>query len=568
MNGIGVAPGIALAKPLILHDRLSPVQESCTDPSAELTHLQQLRQRSVGKMNDTIERVARQYGPKESEVFEAQLMLLDDDELWADAASGVKNGKCAQWAFSEAITSRIQMLSQLDNAYLQERSADLRDLEQLVLSLAQQDHTNCHKDLEVILIGQEIAPSQLTDPTLGTVTGVVMEQGGATSHAAILANMLGIPCLIGAAGILEAAKEASSLLIDGSTGSILLDPDADSREQAKQAAARLRQEQEQAASFIGKPSRSKDGAVLGLQCNIAAPEDAAAVIQCDGEGVGLLRSEFLYLGRDAAPSEEEQFQAYTRITSVLGDRPLIIRTLDIGGDKQASYIQIGPEENPFLGCRAIRYCLKHPDLFLVQLRAILRASAFGNVLMMFPMIAVPEELAQALAYVDQAKAELAAENVPFDADIKIGMMVEIPSAALMAEQFAKQVDFFSIGTNDLTQYLFSADRGNPQLSHLNDPFAPVLLRTIADVAEKAHEAGIFVDICGQAGQEELLLPLWLAMGIDALSVSSKRLLRLRRRLSSLRLADCQSLLDRVLSLQTAGEVRGVLEKETPSLFAR
>lgn len=564
MNGIGVAPGIALAKPLILNSRLSPVQDTCADPSGELALLQQLRQRSVDKMNVTIERVAKEYGPKESEVFEAQLMLLDDDELWADATSGVEGGKCAQWAFSEAITSRIQMLSQLDNAYLQERSADLRDLEQLVLSLAQQSSADRCEQVEVILIGQEVSPSQLTDPTLGTVTGVVMEQGGATSHVAILANMLGIPCLIGAAGILEAAKQASLLLINGDTGSILLDPDEESCKRAKQAAAALRLEQEKDASFIGKPSRSKDGTVLGLQCNIASPEDAAAVLQCDGEGVGLLRSEFLYLGRDSAPSEEEQFQAYTRITAVLGERPLIIRTLDIGGDKQTDYINIGPEDNPFLGCRAIRYCLKHPDLFLVQLRAILRASAFGNVLMMFPMIAVPEELTQALAYVDQAKAELTAAGVPFDDAMKIGMMVEIPSAALMAEHFARRVDFFSIGTNDLTQYLFSADRGNPQLSHLNDPFAPVLLRTIADITEKAHKEGIFVDICGQAGQEELLLPLWLAMGIDALSVSSKRLLRLRRRLSSLQLQDCQDLLHRVASLQTAAEVRAMLEEALSS----
>lgn len=558
MNGIGVAPGIALAKPLILDGPLSPVRISCTDPSAELVLLEQLRQRSIDKMNDTIERVERQYGPKESEVFEAQLLLLDNDELWDDAAAGVKDGKCAQWAFSEAIKAREEMFAQLDNAYLQERSADLRDLEQLVLSLAQHSGADCREGLEVILVGSEVPPSRLTDPSLGTVVGAVMEQGGATSHAAILANMLGIPCLIGAAGILEAAKQASLLLIDGDNGSILLDPDEESCERAKQAAAALRLEQEKDASFIGKPSRSKDGAAIGLQCNIASPEDAESVIQCDGEGVGLLRSEFLYLGRDAAPSEEEQFRAYTRITSVLGDRPLIIRTLDIGGDKQTDYIHIGPEENPFLGCRAIRYCLKHPDLFLVQLRAILRAGALGNVLMMFPMIAVPEELTQALAYVRQAKEELAAEGVPFDENMKIGMMVEIPSAALMAETFAQQVDFFSIGTNDLTQYLFSADRGNPQLSHLNDPFAPVLLRTIEDVVSKAHKAGIFVDICGQAGQEELLLPLWLAMGIDALSVSSKRLLRLRRRLSFLQLPDCKQLLHRALSLQTAAEVRALL----------
>lgn len=558
MNGIGVAPGIALARPLILDGLLSPVRESCTDPSAELALLTQLRQRSIDKMNDTIERVERQYGPKESEVFEAQLMLLDNDELWDDAAVGVKGGKCAQWAFSEAIQAREEMFAHLDNAYLQERSADLRDLEQLVLGLAQHSGADCCEGLEVILVGSEVSPSRLTDPSLGTVVGAVMEQGGATSHAAILANMLGIPCLIGAAGILEAAKQASLLLIDGDAGSILLDPDEESCARARQAAAALRLEQEKDASFIGKPSRSKDGATIGLQCNIASPEDAEGVIQCDGEGVGLLRSEFLYLGRDAAPSEEEQFRAYTRITSVLGDRPLIIRTLDIGGDKQTDYIHIGPEENPFLGCRAIRYCLKHPDLFLVQLRAILRAGAVGNVLMMFPMIAVPEELTQALAYVRQAKEELAAEGVPFDGNMKIGMMVEIPSAALMAETFAQQVDFFSIGTNDLTQYLFSADRGNPQLSHLNDPFAPVLLRTIADVVGKAHKAGIFVDICGQAGQEELLLPLWLAMGIDALSVSSKRLLRLRRRLSFLQLPDCRQLLQRALSLQTAAEVRALL----------
>lgn len=565
IRGNGVAKGVALAKQRLLDCELVAEREFTEESEPELELLRQARRLAVSRHRRRTERMKRQFGAKEEEVFEAQELLLDNDELWDSAAKRViEQHYRAPWAFHETMEEQIQLFSQLDNDYLRERIADLKDIRQNVLRcLRCPADENENTDEEVILIAREILPSQLADGGNGHIRGLAMEEGGSTSHTVLLANMMGIPCVVGATGLLEQAEDGRDMLLDGDSGEI--DPAPDERTRRAYEARRLqlaRQEELDRACF-GRDNRSKDGKELDIWCNIAAVQDADAVIANDGHGVGLMRSEFLFLGRQSAPDEEEQYTAYRQTAVSLRGRPLVIRTLDIGGDKQVDYLDFGREENPFLGCRAIRYCLRHEELFLPQLRAILRAGAEQDIRMMFPMIATLSELTRAKELVERAKKELRREGLPFRGDMPVGMMVEIPAAAVMADQFARHVDFFSIGTNDLTQYLFSADRGNPRVAELNRACDPALLRLVYDVAKKGSEAGIPVAICGHAGQDAALLPLWLAMGVRELSVSPGNVLGLRRRLADLELAQCTALLEQVLTMTTAEEVSACLRAFRP-----
>ncbi len=562
IRGHGVSKGVALAKQRILNLELTAEKEFTEDPNSELERLQQARRLSVSRHHQTIEKMKQQFGADEEEVFEAQELLLDNDDLWAGAAKLVTEKRyCASWAFYEAIGEQIQIFSQLDNEYLRDRIVDLKDIRQNVLRCLQcsAGETDIQED-DTILIAHEILPSQLADGENGKIRGLAMEEGGSTSHTVLLANMMGIPCIVGAAGLLEQAEDGKYILLDGDTGEIYLSPDEQTKKNYEARRARLAREDAINQTYYGRSNRSKDGKEMDIWCNIAAVQDANAVISNDGHGVGLMRSEFLFLSRQNAPDEEEQYNAYHQAALALNGRPLVIRTLDIGGDKQVPYIDFGQEDNPFLGCRAIRYCLQHTEIFLPQLRAILRAAADQDIRIMFPMIATLPELTKAKELLAQAKEELRQEGVPFRKDIPVGMMIEIPAAAVMADQFAENVDFFSIGTNDLTQYLFSADRGNPRVTDLNRACDPALLRIVYEVAKKGRQAGIPVAICGHAGQDVTLLPLWLAMGISELSVSPGSVLGLRRCLSELDSGLCSALLEQVLSATTAEEVLAHLDK--------
>lgn len=562
IRGNGVSKGVALAKQRLLNLELTAEKEFAEDPKPELERLKQARRLSVSRHHQTIERMKQQFGADEEEVFEAQELLLDNDDLWGSAAKWVtEKHYCAPWAFHEAIEEQIQMFSQLDNDYLRDRIVDLKDIRQNVLRcLRCPAGENGIQEEDTILIAREILPSQLADGENGRICGLAMEEGGSTSHTVLLANMMGIPCVVGAAGLLEQAEDGKDMLLDGDSGEIYPAPDEQTRKNYEVRCAQLAREAALDRAYYGHSNRSKDGKEMDIWCNIAAVQDANTVVSNDGHGVGLMRSEFLFLGRQSAPDEEEQYNAYRQTALALKGRPLVIRTLDIGGDKQVPYLDFGQEENPFLGCRAIRYCLQHEEIFLPQLRAILRAGADQDIRMMFPMIATLPELVKAKEMLARVKEELRREGVPFRENMPVGMMVEIPSAAVMAERFAKNVDFFSIGTNDLTQYLFSADRGNPRVADLNRAYDPALLRVVYDVARKGSQAGIPVAICGHAGQDTTLLPLWLAMGIRELSVSSGNVLGLRRRLAGLDSSQCSALLEQVLAMASAEEVLACLEE--------
>lgn len=569
IKGTGVSKGIALAKQYLIDSAPSVRRETVTEHTKELEALRASRALAVEQLTDTGKDAATHFGAAEQEVFEAQLLLLDSDDLWNCAERGVlEKNQCAEWAFDEVIEERITMFSQLESAYLQERVLDLKDIRQRVLRcLSQKPGGGSSTESSVILIGSEVMPSQLMDHRYGPIRGIAMEAGGITSHTVLLANMMGIPCVVGACGLLAQAVSGDEMILNGSTGEIFPHPGAAEKAAYEESRSRLAQETELDRAYIGRPDRAKDGTEVLLWCNIASVQDTKQVRLNDSSGVGLMRSEFLFLGRQGAPDEAEQYAAYRQMARDLVGKPLVIRTLDIGADKQVSYLDLGEEDNPALGFRAIRYCLKHEEIFLPQVRAILRAGTEGDVRMMFPMIASLSELRMAKTIVARAKEELRAEGLPFRDDMPVGVMIEVPSAALMAEDFAAEADFFSVGTNDLTQYVLSADRTNANVSQLNQPYAPALLRLMGYVAQKACSAGTPIAICGHAGQDPLLLPVWLAMGISELSVSPTSVLELRRTLSGLTRADCTPLLERVLQMQTTEEVLACLREFHSDRFA-
>lgn len=563
MNGTGVSAGIARAAQCPIEEETTVSQVYIEDVSAHLALLRTARRTAAQALEETAHRVACQFGQAEGEVFEAQLVFLDSDELWNAAEALVTTEKkCAAWAFSETIDEKITMFEHLDNPYLRERALDLKDIRARVLHLLGKTGDNGARPCggNVVLMAREVTPSQLTSDLYGGICGVVMEEGGSTSHTVLLANTIGIPCVIGVKGLMAAARAGAQILLDGSSGEVILEPGAEEIEEYESRRARLSREAAEDRRFFGLPSRSADGTQLHIFCNIGSVQDAAAVLANDGGGVGLMRSEFLFLGRASSPSEEEQYIAYRKTAEAIAPRPLVIRTLDIGGDKQVPYLGMKKEENPFLGYRALRFCLEHEEVFLPQLRAVLRAACTGNVRLMFPMVTTVEEFRRARAMLRKAAQQLRREGVPFSEDIPVGMMVEVPSAAILADQFVKEADFFSIGTNDLTQYLLSADRGNGKVAYLNLAYDPAVLRTVYHIARTARGADKSVAICGHAAQNKLLLPVWLAMGITELSVSPGAVLAVRRRLAAYRKEALENLLQEILMLPTAREVRARLEQ--------
>lgn len=562
IKGRGACPGIALAPQLVLEDasdhEISP--RAIPAPQAEIQRFYAALAETAAAIQRSLDMVEKTIGKAESEIFEAQLLMLRDQTLNKEVEGRIRRDKvCAEWSFLQAIDQRIHMMSAVNSDYLRERVLDLRDIKRQILERLSPPREEERSSGAVILVAREIMPTQLIRFSAGTVRGLVMEEGGATSHTVLLAAAMGVPCVVGAPGVLGHSRSGAMSLVNGTTGEVVLEPGPErvlSYEREQETQTRRRESQE---AFRGLPTRTGDGRTIRLLCNIASQKEAAEVVTQDGEGVGLFRSEFLYLG-DRLPTEEEQYAIYADASRALEGRPLVIRTLDAGGDKQIPCLHMEQELNPFMGLRAIRYCLGHPEVFKPQLSAILRAAAGADIRVMFPMIATMDELRQAKGLVNQVKDELRLAGRPFREDISIGMMVEIPSAAVMADQFIREVDFFSIGTNDLLQYLCSADRGNPQTAYLNDPCEPALLHMVSNVIRQANQAGKEVSICGQTAQDPLLIPLWLAMGVDKLSVSSINVLALRQQIAGVDCGVWRQRLDEVLALPGAAEVRACLSR--------
>jgi len=563
MKGIVAAPGMALAPAYIVSEPERAIPKlTIKDVPEELGRFRCATAVCRSQIETIMADLEGAADPQTIEILDFQLLLLEDTSYTGDIEGIISDRKVnAEYAVKSASAKYISRIESFtDNDYLRERTADISDLSQRLISVLSGVSTViAEPDGPYIAIGRDIAPSRVAELNKAKLTGIVLEKGGITSHCVIISRSLGIPCLIETRGVLDAVEPGDTILLDAVSGEAVPFPDSARIKSYNEYVENEKIQKVILGEYKDRRSETLDGATMKVFANITMSTESDNVMQQGGEGVGLFRSELLYMSQpDRPPSEEKQYHEYARAAKTLDGRPLIIRTLDIGGDKQINYMDIGREDNPFLGYRAIRYCIDHPEVFMPQISAILRAGAVGNVLMMFPMISCKSELIAAKQIVAHVGAELRAKGIQYDSAMKIGMMVETPAAAADAGIFAKEADFFSIGTNDLSQYLFAADRANAKVTNLISWFQPTLLRVIDRVVAAAKSGGIEVDICGQAAEINALVPVWLAMGVDNLSVSIPRITAVRRRICTLNRSDCVKLADDVLALDSAEEVERTL----------
>ncbi|EOC99652.1 phosphoenolpyruvate--protein phosphotransferase [Caldisalinibacter kiritimatiensis] len=564
MKGIGASPGIAIGKVLVKKDpEIKIEKKSIENVDAEIKRLEEARKVSKEQINKLYEHTLKNIGEKEAKIFEAHSMILDDPEFFGQVEQKIKSEEVnAEFALNEVTNNFVQIFESMDNEYMKERAADIKDVSSRVIKqLLGIETTDLSRlEEEVIIIAEDLTPSDTAQMDKEKVLGFVTEIGGKTAHSAIMARTLEIPAVVGVEGITTSVKNGDILIFDGEEGNVIVNPEEKVIEEYKNKKEEYEKFRERLAELKGAKSETKDGFEVELVANIGTPKDVDGVIRNDGEGVGLYRTEFLYMDRDDLPTEDEQFEAYKEVAERLEGKPVVIRTLDIGGDKDLPYLELPEEMNPFLGYRAIRLCLDRTDIFKTQLRALLRASAYGNIKIMFPMISSIEELRQAKAILEEVKEELRSENVKFNEEIEVGMMIEIPAAAIMSDVFAKEVDFFSIGTNDLLQYTTAVDRGNRQISYLYNQFHPALLRLVKQVIDNGHKAGIWVGMCGEVAGDPKLIPILIGMGLDEFSMSPISILKARWIINNLSREEMKEMAEKVINLPTAEEVKKFIEE--------
>ena len=523
-TGIGVSKGYAIGTAYVVNGPEKIMFRSAAEnPGREAERLRAAVELSKTQVREIAEQAKKNLDEKNAEIVESHLNFLEDPAFVGEAFKSIpKESVTAEKAISDVTQSLYQMFSKFDDEYTKERAADIQDVGERILNNLQRKVENPNfQDLppNTVLFAHDLKPSDTAQIDKQKVAAFVTEVGGKTSHTAILAKALGIAAVVGCDGILQNVKSGMQVIVDGTSGRVILSPDRD----ALQKYGALRdddlQRKKQIAGIAGLEIHSKAGRRILVEANIGNLDDLANALKNGADGVGLFRTEFLYMGRQNMPSEEEQFLAYRKAAEMLDGKPLTIRTLDIGGDKSLPYLKMPKESNPFLGLRAIRLCLKNPDIFKTQLRAILRASVCGNIRIMFPMISSIQELEQAKKILNECEKELKATGIAYDTAIKTGMMVEIPSAAIMAADFAKKVDFFSIGTNDLTQYTLAVDRMNETVSGLYDSMHPAVLRLIRMTIDAAHAASMPCCMCGELASDEMAIPQLLQFGLDEFSVS-------------------------------------------------
>jgi phosphoenolpyruvate-protein phosphotransferase (PTS system enzyme I) len=566
INGIAASNGIAIAKAyhLAVPD-LSFEKTTVANAEEEISRLDAALDISKQELEKIRENARVSLGDEHAEIFSAHLLVLADPELVNPIKDNIRNNNLnAEAALDETATMFIDMFRSMDNEYMKERAADIQDVTKRVLAhLLQASFPDpALIDEEVIIIAEDLTPSDTAQLNKQFVKGFTTDIGGRTSHSAIMARSLEIPAVVGTKSITSSAALDSMIIVDGIEGTVIIDPTEDvlSAYRAKQEA--FEQQKQEWAKLKDEPTVTTDNVHVELVANIGTPEDVTGVLNNGGEGVGLYRTEFLYMGKSELPSEDEQFESYKAVLEQMGDKPVVVRTLDIGGDKELSYLQLPKELNPFLGFRAIRLCLERDDIFRVQLRALLRASVYGNLKIMFPMIATLEEFRQAKAILLEEKDKLTADDVSVSDSIEIGIMVEIPSTAVAAKQFAKEVDFFSVGTNDLIQYTMAADRMNERVSYLYQPYHPAILNLVHNVIEAAHAEGKWAGMCGEMAGDEIAIPLLLGLGLDEFSMSATSILPARTQITKLSKTDMQQLSQEALTLSTADDVEQLVRQKT------
>ena len=566
LKGIAASQGISFAKAYVFVEPDLTVKEvKIEDVAAEIKRFEDAIEASKKELTIIKENALASLGADKAAVFEAHLLILDDPEFMGTVKTDIESKVInAEYAFKETSDMFISMFEAMDNEYMKERAADIRDVSKRILAhLLGVDLPNPSLiDEEVIVIAEDLTPSDTAQLNKKYVKGFATNIGGRTSHSAIMARSLEIPAVVGTSSITEDVKNGDILILDGLDGVVLVNPDEATTAEYKEKHAKFEAQKAEWAKLVTEKSVTKDGHEVILAANIGTPADLEGVKNNGGEAVGLYRTEFLYMGRDQLPTEDEQFEAYKAVLEGMGDKPVVVRTLDIGGDKELPYLDLPKEMNPFLGFRAIRLCLEEKELFRTQLRALLRASVYGKLCVMFPMIATIQEFRAAKALFLEEKEKLVAEGVAVSNDIELGIMVEIPSTAVIADIFAKEVDFFSIGTNDLIQYTMAADRMSEKVSYLYQPYNPAILRLVKNVIEASHKEGKWTGMCGEMAGDSLAIPLLLGMGLDEFSMSATSILQARSQIKNLTLDEMKELVEKAVMCATTEEVLALIEEYT------
>jgi phosphotransferase system enzyme I (PtsI) len=560
-EGVGVSPGMACAKIHVVRDDLDDVMRYRIAPSQipdEIGRFETALIQTRMQILEMQQRIAESIGAKDAAIFDAHLLVVEDRTLIDEVLRKLETDLCnVEWVFQEVATRYAETLNKIDDPYLRERALDIQDVTKRVIRNLQGKAPKTFLALSEphILVAHNLTPSDTASINRSKVLGVATDLGSRTSHAAILARSLNIPAVVGLHDITTKLETGQHVLVDGSDGLLVINPAPETIAYYAELESRRAKVTAQLKELRTTTSTTRDGRHIVLSANIELPEDVEAVAANGAEGIGLYRTEFLYLNRSTLPTEHEQFETYRKVAERVRPDPLIIRTFDLGGDKLApGTVDITDELNPFLGWRAIRLCLENIDIFKTQLRAILRASAVGNIKIMFPMISGLEELRSAKAVLADCREELRRSGVPLAEKIEVGAMIEIPSAAICANALAPEVDFFSIGTNDLIQYALAVDRVNEKLAHLYEPTHPAVLRLLKMIAEAAHANNIWVGVCGEMAGDVALIPLLLGLGMDELSAGATLVPRVKRAVQSLAIPECRELVEETLKLNTASEI--------------
>ena len=556
-TGIGASAGIGIGSAVIVKEpSLAYDNKAVSDVDAEKQRLTDALDKCIAKTQAMADDMKERVGEKEAEILEGHVLLLMDPEMTGQMESSIADDKmCAEAAVEKICDYYMQMFAGIDDEMFQQRATDVCDIKTRLLKILLDV-----EDVDLtVLVAEDLTPSMTAGINPKNVTGILTEVGGKTSHSAILARALEIPAVLSIPGITEKISNGDNVVLDGSEGQVYVNPDEALQAEYEQKRAAYLEEKAALAQFIGKETVTADGVKVELCANIGKPEDALKVVECDGEGIGLFRTEFLFMDRPQIPTEEEQFAAYRKVAETLEGKPVIIRTLDVGGDKEIPYLALEKEENPFLGFRAIRLCLKREDLYRPQLKALLRASAYGDIRIMIPMVTCLDELRAVKDMVAEIKEELKAEGVAYNEDIKVGIMIETPAASLMADVFAKEADFFSIGTNDLTGYTMAVDRGNAEVAYLYSAYNPAVLRSIERVIKAGRAEGIMVGMCGEAAADPLLAPLLISFGLSEFSVSATSILATRKGISLWTKEEADAVAAKAMSMTTEAEVEAYLK---------
>ncbi|MGJ0122057.1 phosphoenolpyruvate--protein phosphotransferase [Staphylococcus sp. HMSC068D07] len=559
IKGIAASDGVAIAKAyLLVESDLSFTNEKITDTDAEIKKFRNALEASKIELTKIRNNAEKSLGADKAAIFDAHLLVLDDPELIQPIEDKIANEKVnAPEALNEVTTQFITIFESMDNEYMRERAADIRDVSKRVLAhlLGVELPNPSMIDESVVIIGNDLTPSDTAQLNKEFVQGFVTNIGGRTSHSAIMSRSLEIAAVVGTKSITHEVKQGDMVIVDGITGDVIIDPTEDELIAYQNKRERFFEDKKELQKLRDAETVTVDGEHAELAANIGTPDDLYGVMENGAEGIGLYRTEFLYMGRDQMPTEDEQFEAYKKVLETMKDKRVVVRTLDIGGDKELPYLNLPKEMNPFLGYRAIRLCLDQQDIFRTQLRALLRASAYGKLNIMFPMVATIKEFRDAKAILLEEKDKLTSEGQEVADDIEVGIMVEIPSTAALADIFAKEVDFFSIGTNDLIQYTMAADRMSERVSYLYQPYNPAILRLVKQVIEASHKEGKWTGMCGEMAGDETAIPLLLGLGLDEFSMSATSILKARRQINGLSKNEMAELANRAINCATQDEVK-------------